>query len=115
MGIVFVFLASLSVAFGTYAISSALVSDPQILKQFAWLHSRYALVVGGLILNLFGSCFWIFGRKMLSSYTFAWSLYIGLLIVFGTLIASFIEAEKMQSTQIAGLLLLIISLSLLKK
>jgi len=113
--IVFVVLASSFVPLGTYLLSSALVPIPAIAKYIEFFQSKFLLLAIGISLNLAGSLFWFLGRRFFSSYAFAWSLYLGLLVAFGTLIAVIIEDERLIAPQFAGLVLLFISLLLLKK
>ena len=115
MGVFFVVLASLSVSLGTYLLSSALVPIPAVVKYVSLFQSKYLLFGVGVSLNLTGSVFWFLGRRFMSSYAFAWSLYLGLLVAFGTLIVALIESERITYWQSLGLGLLILSLLLLKK
>jgi drug/metabolite transporter (DMT)-like permease len=115
LGVTLIVFASLSVSLGTYLLSSVFQPAPAIIKYASVFQSKYLLFLIGLSLNLTGSVFWFLARRFLTSYAFAWSLYLGLLVAFGTLIAVIIENERLIAPQFAGLLLLFISLLLLKK
>jgi len=115
VGFTLIIFASLSVSLGTYLLSSTFLVSPAVIKYVSIFESKYLLFVVGLSLNLIGSVFWFLGRRFLASYAFAWSLYLGLLVAFGTLIAVIIENERLVAPQIVGLFLLFVSLLLLKK
>ena len=114
MGLIFICAASLFVAVGTYVLSSAFQSDPAFMNLVSYKYSKIVLVAIGLILNFMGSAFWILGRRSLASYLLAWTFYLGLLVLFGALIAAWIEQESISLYQIIGLLLLAFALTLLK-
>ena len=114
MSFAFIFLASFSVAFGTYILSSALSGGSAFVNLLIHQQSKLLVVGIGLSLNLLGSAFWILARRFSASYLLVWTLYLGLLVLFGAVIAAWIEQESISSYQVFGLLLLICALALLK-
>ena len=113
MGFDSIVFASLSVAFGTYILSSALSGEAAFINFLIYKPSKLQVAGIGLSLNLLGSAFWILGRRFLSSYLLAWSLYLGFLVLFGAVISILIEHETISLSQIIGLILLASGLILL--
>ena len=114
MGLIFVLTASLCVAVGTYILSSAFSVDSVLVTLVSYKHPRILLVVSGFTLNLLGSGFWILARRFSASYLLSWTLYLGFLVLFGAVIATWIEQESISVHQIFGLILLTCGLTLLK-
>ena len=104
MSFFFIFLASLSVAFGTYVLSSAFSLDSALANFLLYKHSKILFIGIGILFNLLGSIFWILGRRLSTSYLLAWSLYLGLLVLFGAVISILIEQQSISSMQIVGLI-----------
>ena len=114
-GFFFTISASFCIAFGAYLISNVFLEATldQLGKSLFGLNGvRLFLGIG---LNAAGSIFWILGRKGIPSYLFAWSLYLAMLVVFGTLIASIAEKSVPNNLQFLGLAMMIASIVLLKK
>ena len=115
IGVLLVALASLSVATGSYLISSFYYD----LNTFDWrvllTSGRGLALFAGYSINLFGSIFWILGRRSLGAYLFSWNLYMGLLIVFGAIIASYVDRYPITMAQYFGIVLMVLALALLKR
>lgn len=114
MGLIFICVASLFVAVGTYVLSSAFHADSALINLVSYKYSKIVLIAIGLTLNFLGSAFWILARRSLASYLLAWTFYLGLLVLFGALIAAWLEQETISLYQMIGLLLLAFALTLLK-
>ena len=114
MGLIFICAASLFVAVGTYILSSAFHADSALLNLVSYKYSKIVLLAIGLIFNFLGSAFWILARRSLASYFLAWTFYLGLLVLFGALIAAWLEQESISLYQMVGLLFLAFALILLK-
>ena len=113
LGSIFVAIASACVALGAYLISSAFLEVPIYMPANVGSH-KFLIFSIGIFANLLGSIFWLLGRKFLESYLFAWSMYLGLLILFGTAISMFFEKENLNSSQFIAIGMLVVSLLLLK-
>ncbi len=101
------------IALGTYIISSTLSTPASSVGLFT--DSKIILFVCGVGLNLIGSLCWALGRRFVDSYIFAWTYYLGSLVVYGVLVSVFIEKENITYLQSFGAFLLVCALWALKK
>ena len=111
----FIALASLLISIGSYLVATKgqlLVATLQQSRSLDFGTILFLLI--GLLLNLLGSISWILGRKSVSSYFFAWSSYLALLIVFGALIALMLDKEPFTPAKVGGMILLIMSLMIIQ-
>tara|TARA_B100002051_G_C16703435_1_gene622325 strand:- start:1217 stop:1567 length:351 start_codon:yes stop_codon:yes gene_type:complete len=115
IGVLFIIFASLSVACGAYIISFTFTAASSSGTLVEAIVSKLPTLLVGLCLNIVGSIFWIYGRKYSINYSFAWLTYLGLLVAFGLIISVLIENEKISTSQLMGIGLLLVSLILLKK
>ena len=114
MGYIFILTASLCIAVGTYVLSSAFSVDSALVNLVSYKNPKVLFAASGFSLNLLGSIFWILGRRFSASYLFSWTLYLGLLVLFGAAIATFVEQENISFYQIVGLILFTCGLALLR-
>jgi hypothetical protein len=113
-GIIFIAAASAFVTLGSYLIST--ISIP--IKSFVIsgdLIFQLMPVLIGVFLNLFGSLFWIIGRKNMGNYSYSWILYLSLLVIFGVILSVSVEKENFTSSQFAGIIAILFGISLISK
>lgn len=115
LGFFFTISASFCIAVGAYLISNVFFETTldQLGKSLFGFNGAQLLL--GIGLNAAGSIFWILGRRGMSSYLFAWSLYLAMLVVFGALISSIAEKSVPNNLQLLGMTMMIASIILLKK
>ena len=108
------FLASLSVATGSYFISYVTSQSNVYSGLSIFSIINYKLLFLGLTLNVIGSILWIFGRAGFSSYLFAWCFYLSGLVFVGAIISLIISHSMPSLQQMIGMTMLVVALSLLQ-